>query len=52
MKTSMDMAKEMGADFTLISAGHSSYGTTYKEMWDRLVKTVRELADQCRKDTT
>ena len=49
LKTSMDMAKEMGADFTLISAGHSGYGTTYKEMWDRLVKTVRELADHAEK---
>ena len=49
LKTSMDMAKEMGADFTLISAGHSGYGTTYKEMWDRLGKTVRELADHAEK---
>ena len=49
LKTSMDMAKEMGADLSLISAGHSGYGTTYKEMWDRLVETVRELADHAEK---
>ena len=34
LKTSMDMAKEMGADFTLISAGHSGYGTTYKKRYN------------------
>ena len=49
LKTAMDMAKEMGADFTLISAGHAGYGATYKQMWDRLEKTVRELTDHAEK---
>ena len=49
LKTAMDMAKEMGADFTLISAAHAGYGCTYKEMWDRLEKTIRELADHAEK---
>lgn len=49
LKTAMDIAKEMGADFTLISAAHSGYGTTYEEMWSRLEKTVRELADHAEK---
>lgn len=49
LKTAMDMAKEMGADFTLISAAHAGYGATYKEMWDRLEKTARELTDHAEK---
>ena len=49
LKTAMDMAKEMGADFTLFSAGHAGYGATYKQMWDRLEKTVRELTDHAEK---
>lgn len=43
LKLSMDMAKEMGADFVLISAGHAGYGTPYQEIWERFFKTVREL---------
>lgn len=49
LKTSFAMAKEMGADFTLISAGHAGYGATYPEIWARLEKTVRELVDYAEK---
>ena len=43
------MAKEMGADYTLISAAHAGYGATYDEIWSRLIKSVRELTDHAEK---
>ena len=49
LKLCFDMAKEMGADYTLISAAHAGYGATYDEIWDRLVKSVRELTDHAEK---
>jgi protein FrlC len=44
VKLSMDMAKEMGAGFTLISAGHAGYEATRGEYWPRLIRNLRELA--------
>ena len=49
LKTAMTMAKEMGAESTLISAAHAGYGATYPEIWARLEKTVRELVDHAEK---
>jgi len=49
LKLSMDMAKQMGADFTLISAAHAGYSVTYDEIWTRLEKTIRELVDYAEK---
>ena len=49
LKLCFDMAKEMGADYTLISAAHAGYGATRKEIWDRLVKSVRELVEHAEK---
>ena len=49
LKLCFDMAKEMGADYTLISAAHAGYGATRKEIWDRLTKSVRELVDYAEK---
>lgn len=49
LKVCMDMAKEMGADFTLISAGHGGYNTPYEVMWERLIKTVKELVAHAEK---
>lgn len=49
VKLSMDMAKEMGADFTLISAAHAGYQATTKEIWDRLIKCMREITDHADK---
>ena len=43
LKLSMDMAKEMDADFTLMSPAHAGYGATYEEIWNRLEKTMKEL---------
>lgn len=49
LKLSMDMAKEMGADFTLMSPAHAGYQATYKEIRERLFKTMRELTDYAEK---
>lgn len=49
VKLSMDMAKEMGAGFTLISAAHAGYSATKEEIWERLLMNMEELvayADQ------
>jgi len=43
LKISMDMAKEMGATFTLISASHAGYETSKAEIRERLYKSLREL---------
>lgn len=45
LKICLDMAKEMGADYMLISPAHAGYGATYKEIRTRMVKTVRELGE-------
>lgn len=49
LKLCMDMGKEMGAEFTMISPAHAGYYMRYDEMWARLTKTVRELADYAEK---
>lgn len=49
LKLSMDMAKEMGADFTLMSPAHAGYNATAQEIWDRLIRTMRELTEYAEK---
>ena len=49
LKLCFDMAKEMGADYTLISSGHAGYGADYDQIWNRLEKSVRELVDHAEK---
>ncbi|MBQ2655059.1 MAG: fructoselysine 3-epimerase [Erysipelotrichaceae bacterium] len=49
LKLCFDMAKEMGADYTLISSGHAGYGTDHDQIWNRLEKSVRELVDHAEK---
>lgn len=49
LKLSMDMAKEMGADFTLMSPANAGYLATAEEIWERLIKTMRELTDHAEK---
>lgn len=49
VKLSMDIAKEMGAEFTLISAAHAGYYATRDEIWKRLISNMEDLtayADQ------
>lgn len=48
LKISMDMAKEMGATFTLISAAHAGYETSKAEIKERLYKSLRELESYAR----
>jgi protein FrlC len=45
LKLCMDMGKEMGAEFTMISPSHAGYEVRYDEIWKRLTTTVQELAD-------
>jgi protein FrlC len=49
VKVSMDVAKEIGAGFTLISAGHAGYETLREECWPRLINNLRELAGYAEK---
>ncbi len=49
LKLSMDMAKEMGADFTLMSPANAGYLTTAEDIWARLIQTMRELAEHAEK---
>lgn len=44
LKLCLDMAKELGADYMLISPAHAGYAATYDEIWSRMVNTIRELA--------
>ena len=45
LKTAIDMAKEMGADFVLTSPANGGYLATYDQLWSRLEKTIRELGE-------
>lgn len=49
LKMSLDMAKEMGSDYMLISPAHAGYYVSRKEIWDRMEKTVKELVDHAEK---
>ena len=49
LKLCFDLAKEMGADYTLISSGHAGYGADHDQIWNRLEKSVRELVDHAEK---
>ena len=42
---SLDMARELGSDYMLVSPAHAGYNATYKEMRERLYKTIAELGD-------
>lgn len=44
IKLSMDMAKEMGAGFTLISLGHAGYYTSHSVIWKKAEYVLKELA--------
>lgn len=49
LKLSMDMAKAMGAEFTLMSPAHAGYQTSRKDIWGRLILTMTELAEYAEK---
>lgn len=45
LKLAMEMGKEMGAEFTLMSPAHAGYLTSESEIWNRLIESMRELTD-------
>jgi len=45
LKLSMDMGKAMDADFTLMSPAHAGYFATDEMIWERLLKTMKELTN-------
>lgn len=49
MKLCLNMAKEMKADYMLISPAHAGYLASYEDIWDRMVKTIRELTEHAEK---
>ena len=49
LKLSLDMAKEMGAEFVLTSPANGGYLATYDQLWTRLEKNIRELGDYAAK---
>jgi len=49
IKLNMEMAKQMGAGFTLISAAHAGYDTTRDVFWKRLITNLSELAEHAEK---
>lgn len=49
LKLCLDMAKEMGSDYMLVSPAHAGYLATYEEIWERMEKTIRELGDHAEK---
>lgn len=49
LRLAMDMGKAMGADFTLVSAGHAGYLASNREIKDRVIRTMRELSSHAEK---
>ena len=49
LKLSLEMAKEMGAEFVLTSPANGGYLATYDQLWSRLKKNIQELGDYAAK---
>lgn len=49
LKLSLEMAKEMGAEFVLTSPANGGYLATYNQLWGRLEKNIQELGDYAAK---
>ena len=49
LKLSLEMAKEMGAEFVLTSPANGGYLATYDLLWSRLEKNIQELGDYAAK---
>ena len=49
LKLSLEMAKEMGAEFVLTSHANGGYLATYDQLWSRLEKNIQELGDYAAK---
>lgn len=44
LRLALDMGRALGAEYTLISTGHAGESATRREIWDRLILSLRELA--------
>ena len=49
LKLSLEMAKELGAEFVLTSPANGGYLATYDQLWSRLEKNIQELGDYAAK---
>ena len=49
LKLSLEMAKEMGAEFVLTSPANGGYLASYDQLWSRLEKNIQELGDYAAK---
>lgn len=49
LKLCLDMAKELGSDYMLVSPAHAGYQAGYEEIWSRMEKTIRELGEHAEK---
>lgn len=49
LKLSLEMAKEMGAEFVLTSPANGGYLAKYDQLWSRLEKNIQELGDYAAK---
>ena len=49
LKLSLEMAKEMGAEFVLTSPANGGYLATYDQLWSSLEKNIQELGDYAAK---
>ena len=49
LKLSLEMAKEMGAEFVLTSPANGGYLATYDQLWGRLEKNIQELGELFRR---
>ena len=49
LKLSLEMAKEMGAEFVLTSPANGGYLATYDQLWSRFEKNIQELGDYAAK---
>lgn len=49
LKLAMDMGQAMGAEYTVISAGHAGYSLTPDARWGRLIRCLKELASYAEK---
>ena len=49
LKLSLEMAKEMGAEFVLTGPANGGYLATYDQLWGRLEKNIQELGDYAAK---
>lgn len=49
LKLCLDMAKELGADYMLISPAHAGYYVTQEEIWSRLIEAVKPLTEHAEK---